>query len=125
MSAAEPAAGEPSPKSFWTKVRRFAARAPFLRDAMAAWYCARDPDTPTRIRIILFGALAYFIAPADWIPDMIIGLGFTDDAAVLAMAIRSVAGHLRDDHYAAADRLLEAADRDAAFADAQSEETRA
>jgi uncharacterized membrane protein YkvA (DUF1232 family) len=32
---------------------------------------------------MLLAALAYFILPFDFIPDMIPGLGFTDDAAVL------------------------------------------
>ena len=34
------------------------------------------------MKIIFVAAMAYFIMPADMIPDFIIGLGFTDDATV-------------------------------------------
>ena len=34
----------------------------------------------------LFGALAYFILPFDAIPDMLVGVGFTDDAAIMVAA---------------------------------------
>jgi uncharacterized membrane protein YkvA (DUF1232 family) len=50
----------------------------------------------------LLGAIAYFILPFDFIPDMLPILGFTDDAAVLATAIRTVASHIRPDHRDAA-----------------------
>jgi uncharacterized membrane protein YkvA (DUF1232 family) len=42
--------------------------------------------------------LAYFVVPTDMIPDFIAWLGYTDDAAVLATAIRSVAGAIKDTH---------------------------
>lgn len=84
--------------SFWPKVRRVARRIPFIDELLAAYYCAVDPKTPLQAKAVLFGALAYFILPFDVIPDFIAGFGYTDDAAVLYAAIRSVAGHIRDDH---------------------------
>jgi uncharacterized membrane protein YkvA (DUF1232 family) len=50
--------------------------------------------------------MAYFVLPADLIPDYIPVIGYTDDAAVLAGAIRLVAAHLTDDHREAARRML-------------------
>ena len=41
------------------------------------------------------------------IPDMIPVLGFTDDAAVLATALRMVATHIRPEHRAAARQAIE------------------
>ena len=35
----------------------------------------------------MLGALGYFILPLDIIPDVILGLGFTDDLAALAWAL--------------------------------------
>ena len=93
-------------RSFWRKLRRVAGQIPFAEDAVAAFYCARDPATPWRVRGILLGALAYFIMPIDVIPDFIAGLGFTDDAAVLALAIRSVANHITPGHRARAREAL-------------------
>jgi len=85
-------------QGFWRKLRRHAGRIPFIDQLLAAYYCAIDPKTPLQARAILYGALAYFILPFDVIPDFIAGLGYTDDAAVLAAAIRSILPHIKDDH---------------------------
>ena len=77
----------PDERSFWTKLRRVLARIPFAEDLLAGYYCALDRDTPTRVRAVLLGAIAYFVLPADAVPDLFVGLGFTDDAAVLAAAL--------------------------------------
>jgi uncharacterized membrane protein YkvA (DUF1232 family) len=89
-------------RSFWSKLRRFAARLPFAEDLLAAWYCAFDRETPRHVQAALIGALAYFVLPFDVIPDMLPVLGFTDDAAVLATALKLVASHMRPEHRAAA-----------------------
>lgn len=83
---------------FWPKLRRVAGHLPFAEDLLAAWYAARDPSTPTRVRATLLAALAYFVVPTDMIPDLVVGLGYTDDAAVLAAALRTLAAHIRTDH---------------------------
>ena len=51
--------------------------------------------------------IAYFMLPFDFIPDMLPVLGFTDDAAVLATAIRLVASHITGDHREAARAALQ------------------
>ena len=58
------------------------------------------------MQVTLLGAIAYFILPFDFIPDMLPVLGFTDDAAVLATAIRLVATHITTDHRDAARAAL-------------------
>jgi len=92
---------------FWGKVRRLVGRVPFLEDAAAAYYCTTDSDTPTRVKIVLTAALAYFVVPTDLIPDFIATLGFTDDAAVLFAAIQTVAPHIKDGHRARARAALQ------------------
>ena len=57
---------------------------------VAAYYCAFDPETPVKVRLTLIGALAYFVLPLDAIPDMIFGLGFADDIALLTYVIKTV-----------------------------------
>jgi uncharacterized membrane protein YkvA (DUF1232 family) len=59
----------------------------------------------------LLGALAYFVLPFDFVPDMLPVIGFTDDAAVLATAIRVVAAHIMPEHRDAARRALARARR--------------
>jgi uncharacterized membrane protein YkvA (DUF1232 family) len=94
-------------RDFWSKLKRFAGMVPFVEDLVAAYYCALDPATPMRVRGMLLAALAYFILPADLIPDMIAGLGFADDAALLTAVIGLVASHITPTHRAAAARALD------------------
>jgi uncharacterized membrane protein YkvA (DUF1232 family) len=98
-------------RDFWPKLRRTAARLPFAEDLVAAYYCAFDRRTPRRVQAVLLGALAYFVLPFDFVPDMLPLIGFTDDAAVLATAIKVVAAHITPEHRDAARRLLARAGR--------------
>jgi uncharacterized membrane protein YkvA (DUF1232 family) len=93
-------------RRFWSKLKRVAARLPFAEDLLAAYYCAFDKETPRHVQAALLGAVAYFILPFDFVPDMLPVLGFTDDAAVLATALRMVASHITDDHRKAARAAL-------------------
>lgn len=95
-----------APRRFWPKFWATLGKVPFSEDLAAAWYCASDPQTPSRVKGVLFAALAYFVLPADVIPDFIAALGFTDDATVLAIAMGIVASHVKPGHRAAAQRLL-------------------
>ena len=93
-------------RRFWIKLKRVVARLPFAEDLLAGYYCAFDKETPRHVQGALLGAIAYFILPFDFIPDMLPVLGFTDDAAVLATAIRLVAAHITEDHRRAARAAL-------------------
>jgi uncharacterized membrane protein YkvA (DUF1232 family) len=94
-------------RDFWAKLKRVAGMVPFVDDLVAAYYCALDPATPMRVRGMLLAALAYFILPADLIPDLILGLGFADDAALLTAVVGLVAAHITPTHRAAAARALD------------------
>jgi uncharacterized membrane protein YkvA (DUF1232 family) len=93
-------------KRFWAKFKRVVAHLPFAEDLLAAYYCAFDRETPRHVQASLLGAIAYFVLPFDFIPDVLPVLGFTDDAAVLATAIRIVSSHIRPDHREAARAAL-------------------
>jgi uncharacterized membrane protein YkvA (DUF1232 family) len=93
-------------RRFWRKLKRVATKLPFAEDLLAAYYCAFDKETPRHVQAALLGAVAYFILPFDFVPDMLPVLGFTDDAAVLATALRLVASHITDDHRQAARAAL-------------------
>jgi uncharacterized membrane protein YkvA (DUF1232 family) len=92
---------------FWGTFRKAARYIPFAEDLVAAYYCAFDPATPTKVRAVLIGALAYFVLPFDVIPDFIAGIGFTDDVTVLVAAIATVGAHITPAHRAAAKRALD------------------
>ena len=104
-------------RRFWIKFKQVVAKLPFAEDLLAAYYCAFDHETPRHVQVALLGAIAYFILPFDFIPDMMPALGFTDDAAVLATAIRMVASHITPDHRAAARAALKRGLDDVAKAD--------
>ncbi|MDF1633294.1 YkvA family protein [Mycoplana sp. MJR14] len=93
-------------KRFWPVLKRAIRQIPFSRDLVAAYFCAFDPRTPTRVRGILLAALAYFVLPLDGIPDLFAVVGFSDDVAVLTAAFAAIRGHIREDHYVDADRAL-------------------
>ena len=95
-------------RGFWPKLKQTAARIPFSREVLAAYYCARDPQTPTAAKGMLLGALAYFVLPTDAIPDILAGVGFTDDAAVIAAVLGLLGANLKDRHR---DRAREALER--------------
>ena len=89
-------------RNFWQKARKNIGRVPFTEDAVAALYCASDSATPLPIRATLFGALAYFVLPFDVIPDLLLGLGFTDDAAIMVAAFTAARMHITEAHRARA-----------------------
>jgi uncharacterized membrane protein YkvA (DUF1232 family) len=91
---------------FWPKAKRVAAGLPFAEDLVTAYYCAFDQATPLQVKATLIGALAYFVLPFDFVPDVLPLVGFSDDAAVLITAIRMVAGHIRPEHRSAARAAL-------------------
>jgi uncharacterized membrane protein YkvA (DUF1232 family) len=94
-------------RRFWRKVLRTLGRVPFVDQAIAAYYAAIDPATPRYAKGMLMAALAYFIMPADTIPDVLAVLGFTDDAAVLIMAVKMLSAHIKPEHVQRARAFLD------------------
>ncbi|WOH81946.1 YkvA family protein [Bradyrhizobium sp. BEA-2-5] len=93
-------------RRFWIKFKKVVASLPFAEDLLAAYYCAFDRQTPRHVQASLLGAIAYFILPFDFVTDVMPMLGFADDAAVLATAIRMVASHITNEHREAARAAL-------------------
>jgi uncharacterized membrane protein YkvA (DUF1232 family) len=94
-------------RDFWDKAKRVAARLPFAEELLAAYYCALDHGTPVHVKAMLFAALAYFVMPFDFFPDLLPLIGFTDDAAVLLTALRLISSNMRPEHRAAARDAIE------------------
>jgi uncharacterized membrane protein YkvA (DUF1232 family) len=93
-------------RDFFAKVKRVMAVVPFVDEAVAAYFCTVDARTPRWVKLTLLGALAYFIAPADAVPDFVAALGYTDDAAVLLGAVRAVGSSITPEHRARAQAFL-------------------
>lgn len=59
-----------------------------------AWATREYRTIPWRSVVYAVAALVYFVNPADLIPDVLVGLGFVDDAAVIAAVVRSIQNDL-------------------------------
>ena len=81
-----------SDASFWDKIKSFAAKAGYelIRNALLLYYAMQSSTMPAKDKAIIVAVLGYFILPTDLIPDLIAVLGFTDDAAALIWAIKTV-----------------------------------
>jgi len=51
------------------------------------------------VRGILLVALAWFVLPASIMPEFLVVLGLTDDAAVVALVAGIVRRHIKERHY--------------------------
>jgi len=73
----------------WKKLKKVARKAgrKAVYYVLVLYYVSRDPAVPSSLKLKVLGALGYFILPLDIIPDIVLGLGFTDDLAALAWAL--------------------------------------
>lgn len=73
----------------WKKLKKVAQKAgrKAVYYVLVLYYVSRDPSVPRSLKLKVLGALGYFILPLDFIPDVILALGFTDDLAALAWAL--------------------------------------
>lgn len=93
-------------RDFWRTLKRAARHIPFSEEVLAGYYCFIDRETPARVRATLLAAFAYFVVPADAIPDIVAGIGFTDDATVLLAMLGMVRVHIRPRHRESARQAL-------------------
>jgi uncharacterized membrane protein YkvA (DUF1232 family) len=94
-------------RKFWRKLLREAASLPFAEELLTAHYCAFDRQTPIYVKAVLVGAIVYFVLPDHLIPKYVSLIGFADDAAVLAAAVKAVSSSIKPEHREAAQRTLE------------------
>ncbi|MGF1911318.1 DUF1232 domain-containing protein [Vibrio kasasachensis] len=90
----------PDEKSFWSKMRTSAKRAgeDLAVLGIKSWLALADSNTSVRHKAVLGGALAYFVLPTDMVPDVMAGVGFTDDMAALTLAANSVGSAITEQH---------------------------
>ena len=61
---------------------------------MTAWAQRSYQRVPWTVLLLVTGAVVYFVAPIDLIPDALIGIGFVDDVAVVTAVVRTVRDEL-------------------------------
>lgn len=107
-SRAEPHQAVYSDERFWRKLTRFGKHAgrEVARKALQLYFVLKRPDVPVWAKSTIIGALGYFISPLDAVPDFIAGVGYTDDASVLAAALVAVSIYIDEDVKRRADEVL-------------------
>ncbi len=90
----------PDEKTFWRKMTKSIQKAGEDLAVMGikSWLAMTDSNTSVRHKAILGGALAYFVLPTDMVPDFLAGIGFTDDLAVLTLAVNSAGNAITPEH---------------------------
>jgi uncharacterized membrane protein YkvA (DUF1232 family) len=98
-----------SEESLWDKLARFArvAGEEVVEKVLWLYFVLLKPETPVWVRGTIVGALAYFIWPADAIPDVLPVAGYTDDLGVLTAAVGYLAMYIDEDVKARARRKME------------------
>lgn len=71
--------------------------AKLIYEVLQLFYVAKNPNVPMKIRAAMVAPLGYFISPVDFFPDLAPVIGYTDDAAVIAMAIAFAHAYIDDD----------------------------
>lgn len=91
---------------FWKKLLRVLGRIPFAEDLAAAYFCLVDPDTPSSVRALALGILAYFVLQFEFVRAVACAFGLVGDAAVLAVGLRVIADHIKPHHRQLARKAL-------------------
>ena len=88
-----------SAESFWQKLRAQAGRAgrELVEKALWLYFAAQRERTPRWAKLTVYSALAYFILPADAVPDLLPGAGYVDDLGVLTAAVVTITAYVDDE----------------------------
>lgn len=67
------------------------AGATIIYPVLLLFNLLKSPHTSSKDKMLIIASLAYFIMPADLIPDFILGLGFADDGLAIMTCIKTFA----------------------------------
>jgi len=79
-------------EGLWTKIEKTGKKISFARDIVALYNYIKDSDVQWYRKAIVIGALLYFIAPIDAIPDISPLIGYLDDLGVITAVVKYL-GH--------------------------------
>lgn len=82
-------------KAKLSKTKRLGRK--LLKNIFELGYAFMSSDTPVWARAVIIGAIGYFISPADAVPDLVPGVGYVDDAGVIASALAAVGSNITNE----------------------------
>ncbi|ATP38650.1 hypothetical protein CSE16_00600 [Solibacillus sp. R5-41] len=98
-----------SDKKFLGKMKGFGGGLGYkaLHAATTLYVALKSPDMPKANKLIMLGALGYFIFPLDLVADFLPLAGLTDDTFVILAALAKVYTSITDEMKIEADELIE------------------
>ena len=78
----------------WYKLEKFGKKLSFARDLLALYQYMLDKNVSWHRKSIVVGALIYFIAPIDTIPDIAPLIGYLDDLGVITAVLKFLGSEL-------------------------------
>ena len=98
-----------SEQSFFAKIMKYAKiiGVHLVYKALLLYYVLQKPELSAADKAIIYAALGYLISPLDFIPDLTIGVGYTDDALAVALAFAKVFMYIDEDVRALAQHKLD------------------
>ena len=76
------------------RIGDFMENVRLLVNAVKSYLKGEYRELPIGTILAVLTALLYFLAPADFIPDFLVGLGYVDDAAVVGLCLNMVKADL-------------------------------
>lgn len=88
-----------SEDGLWNKIKKYSKKAgsTAVYVVLLLYYVLQKDEVPKKNKAIIIGALGYFILPLDLIPDLAVGVGYTDDLGALLAALWQVSMYIDDD----------------------------
>lgn len=69
----------------------------FKNQLIVLWHAFLDRRTPLYLKLVMIAVVAYVISPIDFLPDVFAGIGWIDDALLLAFAVDWIISRLPRD----------------------------
>lgn len=88
-----------SEDGLWNKIKKYSKKAgsSAIYVVLLLYFVLQKEEVPVKSKVIIIGALGYFILPFDLIPDVAAGVGYTDDFSALIAALLQVSMYIDAD----------------------------
>tara|TARA_R110002167_G_scaffold29013_24_gene97067 strand:- start:529 stop:837 length:309 start_codon:yes stop_codon:yes gene_type:complete len=96
---------EPSHSQVWAKLKSIRGIRDLIQKALLLYVLLMEADTPAWVKAVVIAALIYLVDPIDAIPDITPVVGYLDDLAVLAAAIKALSSQIKPHHHARSDDM--------------------